>query len=195
MDLSGKTPFPKDHLSNPEASVRIIIRGVPWQGGYGFGYVSDMYPSPFWYVSDSLFDTENTEKDPLNVHQTQRCTWRTFANVSLRCPPLRCQSRDPPNPYLEGFSERSGAKIWGAPSAEPTSTDPTPHSRPSDFESLEVSNRRSQFATIRIAIGSQRFKIARFESQPQNPFDSLWCLYYFFHMTLFRFFKSRDSIR
>ena len=32
--------------------------------GYGFGYVSDMYPSRFRYVSDSLFDIENTEKDP-----------------------------------------------------------------------------------------------------------------------------------
>ena len=32
------------------------IRRVSWQGGTGFGYVSDMYPSPFWYVSDSPFD-------------------------------------------------------------------------------------------------------------------------------------------
>ena len=37
----------------------------------------------------------------------------------------------------------------------------------------ELSNRRSQFATIRIAIGAQRFKIAPFEPQPQNPFESL----------------------
>ena len=43
---------------------RIIIRGVPSQGGTGFGYVSDMYPSPFWYVSNSHFDIENTEEDP-----------------------------------------------------------------------------------------------------------------------------------
>ena len=28
-------------------SVRIIIRGGTLTGGYGFGYVSDMYPSPF----------------------------------------------------------------------------------------------------------------------------------------------------
>ena len=33
-------------------------------GGDGFGYATDMYPSPFSYVSDSLFDKENTEKDP-----------------------------------------------------------------------------------------------------------------------------------
>ena len=47
-------------------------------------------------------------------------------------------------------------------------------------QNLEVSNRRSRFATIRIAIGSQRFEIARFEPQPQNPFESLLSLYYFF---------------
>ena len=39
-------------------------KGGTVTGGYGFGYVSDMYPGPFWYVSDSLFDMENTEKDP-----------------------------------------------------------------------------------------------------------------------------------
>ena len=27
-------------------------------GGYGFGYVSDVYPSSFWYVSDSLVDID-----------------------------------------------------------------------------------------------------------------------------------------
>ena len=30
-------------------------KGGTLTGGYGFGYVSDMYPSPFRYVSDSLF--------------------------------------------------------------------------------------------------------------------------------------------
>ena len=44
--------------------LRIIIRGVLSQGGYGFGYVSDMYPSPFRYVSDSIFDKEDTQKHP-----------------------------------------------------------------------------------------------------------------------------------
>ena len=35
-------------------------------GGYGFGYVSDMYPSPFWYVSDSLVDIE-IQRRPLKT--------------------------------------------------------------------------------------------------------------------------------
>ena len=39
---------------------------------------------------------------------------------------------------------------------------------------------------------AQRFKIARFESQPQIPFDSLWCLYYFFKCL--GFFKSRKGL-
>ena len=33
---------------------------------------------------------------------------------------------------------------------------------------VDVSNRRSRFAAVQIAIGSQRFKIARFESLRQN---------------------------
>ena len=48
------------------------------------------------------------------------------------------------------------------------------------FLRLDVSNRRSRFAIIRIATGSQRFKIARFESQGQQPFESLLRLYYVF---------------
>ena len=41
------------------------------------------------------------------------------------------------------------------------------------LKTLEVSNRGSRFAAIQIAIGSQRFKIARCKSQPQNPCESL----------------------
>ena len=41
------------------------------------------------------------------------------------------QSRGPPKPLFWRVSERFGAKIWGAPNADPTTTDPTPHSRPS----------------------------------------------------------------
>ena len=37
-----------------------------------------------------------------------------------------------PNPYFEGFRSDFGAKIWGAPGADPTTTDPTAHSQPSD---------------------------------------------------------------
>ena len=48
------------------SNLRIIIRGGTTRGGgYGFGYVSDMYPSPFWYVSDSIFDIEKYRERPL----------------------------------------------------------------------------------------------------------------------------------
>ena len=58
---------------------------------------------------------------------------------------------------------------------------------------IDVSNRRSWFAAIQIAISSQRFKIARSESQGQKPFESLFRLYYF---SAFKIgFKSRGSIR
>ena len=74
---------------NPEiASIENNHKGGAFTGGYGFGYVSDMYPSPFWYVSNSHFDIENTEKDPENVHRTQRFAWRTCADVSSRYPPF-----------------------------------------------------------------------------------------------------------
>ena len=43
---------------------------------------------------------------------------------------------------------------------------------------LDVLNRGSRFAAIRIAVGSQRFQIARFESQGQKPFELLLRLYY-----------------
>ena len=45
---------------------------------------------------------------------------------------------------------------------------------------------------------SQRFKIARFESQPQIPLDSLWCLYCFCKCLGFfqtARFDSRNSVR
>ena len=66
------------------------------------------------------------------------------------------------------------------------------------LQTLEVSNGRSLFAAIRIAIGAQRFDIAQFESQPQNPFKIavmslrffLTCLGFFF---FFRF--ASDSVR
>ena len=57
-------------LKAPFPNFRIIIRGDTATEGYGFGCVSDMYPSPFWYVSNSHFDIEITEKDPQNVHRT-----------------------------------------------------------------------------------------------------------------------------
>ena len=41
------------------------------------------------------------------------------------------QSRGPKTLILK-VSERFGANIWGAPNADPTTTDPTPHVRPSD---------------------------------------------------------------
>ena len=46
-------------------------------------------------------------------------------------------------------------------------------------ETLDVLNRGSQVAAIRIATGLQRFHIARSESQGQKPFESLLRLYYF----------------
>ena len=46
---------------------------------------------------------------------------------------------------------------------------------------LDVSNRRSRFAAIRIAIGPQRFRISRFELQGRKPLESLLRLYYFLH--------------
>ena len=44
---------------------------------------------------------------------------------------------------------------------------------------VDVLNRRLRFAAIRIATGSQRFQIARFETQGQKLFESLLRLYYF----------------
>ena len=59
---------------------------------------------------------------------------------------------------------------------------------------LDLLNRGSRFATIRMATSSQRFQIARFESQGQKPFESLLrLLYYFFTFRIG--FKSHDSIR
>ena len=45
-----------------------------------------------------------------------------------------------------------------------------------DFLTLDVVNRASRFAAIRVATGSQRFQIARFELQGQSPFESLLTL-------------------
>ena len=45
---------------------------------------------------------------------------------------------------------------------------------------LDVLNRGSRFATIRIARGSQRFQITWFESQGRKPLESLLRLYYSF---------------
>ena len=45
---------------------------------------------------------------------------------------------------------------------------------------LDVSHRRSQFAAIRFAIRSQRFKIARFELQGQKRFELLLRHFYFY---------------
>ena len=59
---------------------------------------------------------------------------------------------------------------------------------------IDVLNRSSRFATIRIATGLQRFQIARFESQGQKHFESLLMLYYFF-FTFKIGFALRDSIR
>ena len=42
-------------------------------------------------------------------------------------------SPEAPKPLFWRVLERFGAKIWGAPNADPTTTDPTPHSRPSDW--------------------------------------------------------------
>ena len=42
------------------------------------------------------------------------------------------QSRGPKTLIFAGLSQRFGAKVWGAPNADPTTADPTPHSRPSD---------------------------------------------------------------
>ena len=44
---------------------------------------------------------------------------------------------------------------------------------------LDVLNRVSRFAAIRIATRSHRFQIARFELHGQEPFESLLRLYYF----------------
>ena len=41
-------------------------------------------------------------------------------------------SPEDPKPLNSRVSERFGANIWGAPNADPTTTDPTPHSRPSE---------------------------------------------------------------
>ena len=46
-------------------------------------------------------------------------------------------------------------------------------------DNLDVLNRSSRFAAIRIATGSQRFQIARFESQGQKPFESLFNVFPF----------------
>ena len=54
----SKKSFPRSFL----ATFRIIITGCTVTGRYGLGYASDMYPSPFWYVSDSLFDIEIQRK-------------------------------------------------------------------------------------------------------------------------------------
>ena len=51
--------------------------------------------------------------------------------------------------------------------------------RRSRDSNLYVLNRGSRFATIRIATGSQRTQIARFESQGQTKFESLLRLCYF----------------
>ena len=32
--------------------------------GYGFGYISDVYPNPFRYVSDCIFDREKKRERP-----------------------------------------------------------------------------------------------------------------------------------
>ena len=54
---------------------------------------------------------------------------------------------------------------------------------------LDVYSRSSRFATIRIATGSQRFRIARFKSQGQKAFESLLRLYHF----LKRLVSSRST--
>ena len=54
-------------------------------------------------------------------------------------------------------------------------------------------NRGSRFAAIRIATGSQRFQIARFELQGQNPFESLFGGFAIFAFKIV--FTSRESMR
>ena len=57
---------------------------------------------------------------------------------------------------------------------------------------LDVLNRGSRFAAIRIATNSQRFQITRFESQGEKPCKSLLRLYCF--VTFKIRFKSRDTL-
>ena len=52
-------------------------------------------------------------------------------SLSLRLWGAPIFSPEGPNPLFWRVSERFEAKIWGAPNAGPTTTDPTPHFRPS----------------------------------------------------------------
>ena len=58
---------------------------------------------------------------------------------------------------------------------------------------LDVLNRSSRFAAIRIATGLQHFQIGRFESQGHKPFESLFRLRFSFTFKIG--FTSRASIR
>ena len=60
------------------------------------------------------------------------------------------------------------------------------------YESLEVSNCRLRFAAIQISIGSQRFDIARFKSQPPKSVR-IAVMMFFFH--IFSFFPSNRAIQ
>ena len=77
------------------------------------------YHLSFWRLVFHCCRAENGALEPLSLNQ------------HFGAP--RCFSPEAPTPLFWRVSERIWARIGGAPNADPTTTDPTPHSQPSDF--------------------------------------------------------------